>query len=109
MSKLIANCAKDLNDADFDIVIKEIIEEIKKYHPVLSKFSHVALKEILKGCTIVNIKNQCLYKEKEHNEFAYIIIYGEVYLKSKALGVFKQCSVGDTIAEEAVIEDLYTK
>lgn len=109
MSKLITNCQKGLNDADFEISIQELINEIKKNHPLLSKFSYVALKEIIKGCSIVNIKNQCLYKEKEHNEYAYIIIYGEVYLKSKTLGVFKQCSIGDSVGEEAVIDDIYTK
>jgi len=109
ISTLITNYSNPLGDYEPEMLISRFIEEIKSHHPILSKFSYRALKEIIQGCNILNIKNTEIYREKEHNEYSYVILYGEVFLKSKAFGFFKHCQIGDCVGEEALIDGNYTK
>ena len=64
---------------------------------------------MFKGCNIVTIKNQNLYNENETSEYCYLVLYGQVYLKTKGVGVYTECFAGDTLAEEALIENNFTK
>lgn len=109
MANLLAKCANVENNYDFDIVMENLIQELRKYHAILSKLSYKAVNEIMRTCSIINIKNQELYREKENNEFCYIILSGEVYLKSKVFGVFKRCLVGESVGEEAIIDNHFLK
>ncbi len=106
---MITNYSNPLGDCEPEVLVGRFIEEIKSHHPILSKFSYRALKEIIQGCNILNLKNTEIYREKEHNEYSYIILYGEVFLKNKAFGVFKHCQIGECVGEEALIDGNYTK
>lgn len=97
------------NNTDFESNIDLLVFELKKEHSFFQKLSYRIMKEILRCGQIVSIKNQNLYVESDYSEYAYIILYGKLYLKTKSLGVFADCSTGNTIGEEAILENHFIK
>jgi hypothetical protein len=94
---------------EFESNIDLLVFELKKEHSFFQKLSYRILKEILRCGHIVTIKNQNLYMENDYNEYAYIVLYGKLYLKTKSLGVFADCPTGNTIGEEAILENSFVK
>jgi hypothetical protein len=106
---MLANYSIIRNTPDADIGINTIVTEFRKNNPMLLKLSHFTVSEIIRSCNVLIFKNQTIYQEGEHNRNTYIILYGAVYLKSKMMGLFKQCLIGDSLAEESVLEQRHTK
>jgi hypothetical protein len=106
---MLTNFASVRNTSDADIGVHNVVSEFRKYNPFFAKISHFTGMEILKNCNIIVLKNQNLYTEHEYNPNTYIIAYGAVYLKSKGLGLFKQCLLGESLGEESILDHNHNK
>jgi len=106
---LVSKISSLLSSQDFDENIERLIKELKRENNLFQKISFRCLKEMLKGCNIVTIKNQNLYNENETNEYCYLVLYGQVYLKTKGIGVYTECFAGQTLAEEVLLENNFRK
>ena len=93
-----------LRSSNMETKIDHLVAELKRDNDLFQKLSYRILKEIMKGCNIITLKNQYLYKENSQGESGYIVLYGQVYLKTRSLGVFAECYIGDSLAEEAIVE-----
>ena len=108
ISKLFNNLAL-LESEQKEASIQNFVDEIRIKNSIFIKLSYFSALEFLKNCDIIKIKNQSLYQQNEYNEFTYIVLYGRVFLKNIQVGIFKECIMGETLAEEAIIEHNFTK
>ena len=106
---MITKISNIISSFDLEENLEHLIGELKKEHPIFQKLSYRCLKEMLRLCDFFTIKNQNLYTENENSEGCYILLYGHVFLKNKTLGVFTESFIGDTFAEEAILENNFTK
>ncbi len=89
--------------------LEELTKRLKKESSFLQKLSYRCMKEMLKRCSIITISNRNLYKENETNLNSYLILYGRAFLTTVRLGIYTECSAGDFLAEEAVLESNFTR
>jgi len=106
---LISKISSIITSFDLEENLEHLIGELKKEHPIFQKLSYRCLKEMLRLCDFFTIRHQNLYTENENSEGCYILLYGHVFLKNKTLGVFTESFIGDTLAEEAILENNFTK
>jgi hypothetical protein len=84
-------------------VIKEFVEELQACNPFFRRLSVFTCLHILKICEIVVFNSEVLYQKGEETPCALIILYGQIALFSKEVGVFYQTENGDTLCEENLL------
>ncbi|KAL4438899.1 hypothetical protein ABPG74_016619 [Tetrahymena malaccensis] len=84
--------------------LRDLLAELKIYNPVFSNISYFTGVNILRLSRIyVYEEDSDIYTENQPSNSSFLILYGRVSLSNKENGEFKECIMGETIGEEAVL------
>ena len=78
--------------------------DLKQLHPILKHVNYKLIALLLKMTKILIYEKSYVYFEGDMDSpHCYLVLFGNVYLQKKELGVYMKCSIGDFFAEENLL------
>jgi hypothetical protein len=85
-------------------IFMQFVQEIRKSNVLFAKLSPKTTVEILKNQRILIYNSQYVYRQAQKVQSSYLILFGRVVLSTQDNGPIKECLMGDTLSEEALVE-----
>jgi hypothetical protein len=83
--------------------LRDLLGELRVYNNLFAKLSYFTGMDIINFSKMYVYDKVVLYKEGDESNYSFIILYGRVILKTKSLGVFRECLLGETLGEEILM------